>query len=100
MIDVFVQPAQAGIMLYGGLVFGLLLALTHPLRRLRLGRLGRVGLDVLVSLGFFASLALSLLLATGGAPRAYAFFFFALGTLLSRTSFSRLFTSVLNKIRK
>jgi len=100
VIDVFAQPAQAGIMLYGGLVFGLLLALTSPLRRLRIGRAGRVTLDVLVALGFALCLSLSLLFATGGTLRGYAFFFFALGALIARLTFSRLFTAILNKIRK
>jgi len=100
VIDVFSQPAQAGIMLYGGLLFGLLLALTRPLRRLPIGRLGRFALDLFITLGFAASLALSLLFATGGDPRAYALLFFGLGALVSRLSFSRLFTAILNIIRK
>jgi len=100
MIDVFSQPARAAIMLYGGLLFGLWLAITRMLRRLPLRRLGRVALDVLVVLGFAFGLSLSLLYATGGDPRAYAFFFFALGALSARLSFCCLFTSILNKIRK
>ena len=100
MIDVFAQPAQAAIALYGGLAFGLLLALICLLRKLPIGRAGRLVTDMLIPLALFASLGLSMLLATGGVPRAYALLFFALGAAVARISFVRLVKNFIQIIRK
>ena len=88
MIDVFSQLAQAGVMLYGGIVFGIVYTLFCLLGYPPKSRALALIPDTLLVLLFFGLLFFSLLLATGGVLRAFALLAFGAGALLSMGAFS------------
>ncbi|MCL2672441.1 MAG: hypothetical protein FWF10_10470 [Clostridiales bacterium] len=88
MIDIFSQLAQAGVMLYGGIAFGVLYTMFRLLGYPPQSRALALIPDTLLILSFFGLLAVSLLIATGGILRAYAMLAFGAGALLSMSAFS------------
>lgn len=97
MSDIFLQPAVSLVMLYGGLVLGVLYAVFRMLRSAYRTRLCTALCDLLF-VGCSASVtAYCLLLTTKGELRAFAFLFLFLGFFLARYVFCSLVAASFKK---
>lgn len=86
MSDIFLQPAVSLVMLYGGLVLGILYAVLRVFRNVFRSRACTAVCDlVFVGCGACVS-AYCLLLTTKGELRAFAILFLALGFFLAESA--------------
>lgn len=98
IVDVFSQPYELLVMLYGGLLTGLVYELLRFFRCLDPGLTW--GMDVLSFASGGYIFIRSLLTATYGVPRWYALAGFGAGMGLARLGFRWLFTEICQKIHK
>lgn len=98
IVDVFTQPYELLVILYGGLAAGLIYELVRFVRQLCPRHTPM--LDLLFLLLGGCIFCLCLLFSTRGELRWYAFAGFMLGMWLSKAAFRRMFTKICQKIRK
>lgn len=98
IVNVFSQPYELLVLLYGGLLAGLVYEF---LRFFRLLFPRKTGLfDLLFLFWGSALFCFSLLQSTKGVLRWYTFGGFGGGMLLSKMAFRKIFTKICQKIRK
>lgn len=98
IVDVFSQPYELLVLLYGGLLSGLVYELLHFCQYMLPRQTAFLDLLFLLLGGFL--FVVSLLLSTRGILRWYVFAGFGIGMWLSKTAFRWIFTEISKKIRK
>lgn len=98
IVDVFTQPYELLVLLYGGLAAGLIYEILRFVRQLYPRQTHAADLLFLLIGG--SIFCLSLLFSTRGELRWYVFGGFMLGMWLSKVAFRWMFTKICQKIRK